>query len=78
MYSACLTGITKEFGEDHGVIYVDKPDDALKKAIELIENESVKEFGSKARKFVEKYSWDDIVDEFERVLEEVIKVRGGK
>jgi hypothetical protein len=29
-------------------------------------------------RFVEKLSWDSITDEFERVLEEVIKVRGGK
>ena len=30
------------------------------------------------RKSIEKYKWEDIVDEFEKVLEEVIKVRGGK
>lgn len=30
------------------------------------------------RKSIEKYKWKDIVDEFEKVLEEVIKVRGGK
>ena len=73
-----LPGVMKEFGDDHGVIYVDKPEDVIKKAIELIENGSIEEKGRKARKFVEKYSWEDIVDEFERVLEEVIKVRGGK
>jgi glycosyltransferase involved in cell wall biosynthesis len=63
--------MAKEFGEDHGVIYVDKPEDVLKKAIELIDNESVEVEGMKARKFVGKYSWDDIVDEFEGVLEEI-------
>ena len=73
-----LPGVMKEFGENHGVIYVDKPEDVLEKAIELIENGTVKEEGLKARRFVERYNWDDIVDEFERVLEEVIKVRGGK
>ena len=57
---------------------MDRPEDALKKVIELIENGSVEVEGRKARKFVEKYSCDSIVDEFERVLEEVIKVRGGK
>jgi glycosyltransferase involved in cell wall biosynthesis len=56
---------------------VDRPEDALKKVIELIENGSVEEEGRKARKFVEKYSGDSIIDEFERILEEVIKVRGG-
>jgi glycosyltransferase involved in cell wall biosynthesis len=73
-----LPGVMKEFGEDHGVIYVDRPEAILNKAIELIEPGSVKEEGGKARRFVEKYNWDDIVDKFERVLEEVIKVRGGK
>ena len=66
-----LPGVMEEFGEDHGVIYVDKPEDALRKAVELIENEMVKEHGSKARKFVERYNWDDLVDEFEGILEEV-------
>ena len=73
MYSACVTKMTKEFGDGNGVIYVDRPEDALKKAVELIENESAKEEGRKARKFVEKYNWDDIVADFERILEEIIR-----
>ena len=67
-----LPGVIKEFGEDHGVIYVDKPKDVLKKAFELIKNENVKEQGSKARRFVERYNWDAVVDDFEGVLEDVI------
>ena len=47
MYSGCITGVMKEFCEDHGVIYVDTPEDALKKAIELVENGRVEEHGSK-------------------------------
>lgn len=66
-----LPGVMKEFGNDNGVIYVDRPEDALKKAIELVEGGSVEEEGKKARKFVEKYSWDNIVDEFEKILEEL-------
>ena len=54
-----------------GSIYVDKTEDVLKKAIELIENESMEEEGIKARRFVEKNSWDSITDEFERVLEKL-------
>jgi glycosyltransferase involved in cell wall biosynthesis len=68
-----LPGVMKEFGEGHGVIYVDKPEDVLGKAIELINNARVKEHGSKAQGFVEKYNWDDIVEEFEGVLEEVVR-----
>lgn len=67
-----LPGVMTEFGGDNGVIYVDTPEDVLKKAIVLVKNESAKEEGIKARMFVEKYSWDSITDEFERVLEDVI------
>ena len=31
------------------------------------------EYGSKARGFVEGYGWDDVVDEFESVLEVVVR-----
>ena len=64
-----LPGVMREFGEGNGVIYVDKPEDALERAVELIEGGMIEEYGSKARGFVEPYNWDDIVDEFERVLE---------
>ena len=66
-----LPGVVKEFGEGHGVIYVDRPEDVLNKAIELIENGTVKEEGLKARRFVKKYNWEDIVNDFEEVLEEL-------
>ena len=66
-----LPGIMKEFCEGHGVIYVSRPEDALKKAVELIENESIEEEGRKARRFVEKYNWDNIVDEFEGILNRI-------
>ena len=68
-----LPGIMKEFGVGHGVIYVNKPEDALKKAIELIDNGTIKEEGRKARGFVEKYRWDDIVDDFEGILQRAIQ-----
>ena len=67
-----LLGIMKEFGNDNGVIYVDKPEDALRRAVELVEKKKIVEHGLKARRFVEGYGWEDIVDEFEGVLEEVI------
>lgn len=67
-----LPGIMKEFGEDHGVIYADKPKMVLVKAMELIENGMLKEHGAKARGFVEKNSWDNIVDDFEVILGELV------
>jgi glycosyltransferase involved in cell wall biosynthesis len=66
-----LPGVMKEFGKNHGVIYVNKAEDVLKKAIELIENGRVEEHGARARGFVEKYNWDDIVADFEGVFEEL-------
>jgi len=70
-----LPGIMKEFGEDNGVVYVDRPEDALWKAIELIENGCIEKEGIKARKFVEGNSWDKITDEFEKILEEAINTK---
>ena len=66
-----LPGVMKEFGNDNGVIYVDKPEDTLDKAIELIENGTIKEHGLRARRFVEKYDWDNVVNDFEAILEEL-------
>lgn len=63
-----LPGVMKEFGEGHGVIYVDRSEDALKRAIELVEKGSIEEEGRKAREFVEGNGWEKITDEFERVL----------
>lgn len=70
--STKLSGIMKEFGEGNGVVYVDKPEDVISMASELIQNNKIEELGKKARRFVEKNSWDKITDEFEEVLESCI------
>ena len=68
--STKLPGVMKEFGENNGVVYVDKPEDVVKKATELVHDGNLEELGLKARGFAERYSWDNITDEFERVLKE--------
>lgn len=68
-----LPGVMKEFGEGNGVVYIDKPEGVVVKAMELVQNGIVEKLGLKARSFVEKYSWDNITDEFEKILEEAIK-----
>ena len=68
-----LPGVMKEFGQDNGVVYIDKPEDAVAKAVELVQSGEIEELGSKARSFVERNSWDNITSEFEKILEEVIK-----
>ena len=46
----------KEFGEDNGVVYTDRPEDTVEKAMELVASGSLNELGSRARRFVEPYS----------------------
>jgi glycosyltransferase involved in cell wall biosynthesis len=73
MISTKLPGVMREFGENNGVIYVDRPEDIIARAMELVHNGRVKETGLKARQFVEKYGWDNIGDEFEQILKDVVK-----
>lgn len=73
-----LPGIMKEFGEGRGVVYVDKSADVVKKAVELCDDDgSIGEYGARGRDFVERYSWDKITDEFERMLYKSVR-RGGR
>jgi glycosyltransferase involved in cell wall biosynthesis len=74
--STKLPGVIKEFGYDNGVEYVDDPEEVIEKAIRLSENKkNLIEGGSRARKFVEKYSWDNITQEFETILKNTINSR---
>ncbi|MDD5493717.1 MAG: glycosyltransferase family 4 protein [Dehalococcoidia bacterium] len=68
-----LPGIRKEFGEGKGIIFVNKPEETLDAARQLIEDGIISELGRKAREFVKKYSWDNLTDEFEKALLEAIK-----
>jgi len=65
-----LPGIMQEFGEDNGVVYINEPEDTIVKAKSLAESDKMGEFGIKARKFVEKYSWNKLAAEFEEILRE--------
>ena len=71
--STKLSGVMREFGENNGVIYVDEPADAIDKAKSLVRDGKIGKLGDKARKFVQKYNWDSITDEFEKILEGVIE-----
>jgi glycosyltransferase involved in cell wall biosynthesis len=63
-----IYGIMKEFGDNNGVLYVDVPEEVLRHAIKLTTHEGFIGEGLKARKFVEKLSWNSIVDSFEGIL----------
>jgi len=72
-----IYGIMKEFGKNNGVIYVDKPEDVLMKAIALIDSKETNLEGLNARNFVEKISWNNIIDKFEEFVEMHKKPSGG-
>jgi len=71
-----LHGIVREFGDDHGVLWVDRPEDCLRKALELVNAGSIQAHGHAASEFVRSNDWTTVVDDFERVLDEC--ARGGQ
>ena len=70
-----LSGIVKEFGVNNGVIYVDSPEETLKKAEDLVTFNRLHEYGMKAHLFIEPKNWDVITDSFEKSLENIIHVQ---
>jgi glycosyltransferase involved in cell wall biosynthesis len=66
-----LPGVMMEFGRGNGVTYVSEPELVLSKAIELADSGTMLMEGKKAREFVQARDWDRVVDDFERILEEV-------
>ena len=73
--STRLPGVMAEFGDDNGVVYVDRPEDFIAKAIELTDSKVSSELGTKARTFAEGYRWDTITDEFECIMNEAINMK---
>lgn len=66
-----LPGLIKEFGFESGVIYIDKPEDTIQMAINMINNNKIYIEGKKARNFAKDYGWDNIVTLFEKTLENI-------
>ena len=68
-----LPGLMREFGEGNGVIYVNRPEDVLKKALELAEDRrKMRDLGKKAAEYVQRYSWKVVTDQFESLLKRTI------
>ena len=63
-----LPGIRKEFGESNGVIYIEHPQEALEKALELDLKGEIGKEGKRAFEFVKENDWDKVTDLFERTL----------
>jgi len=64
-----LPGVVKEFGNNNGIIYVDEPREVVKRTVRLIKNGDLAEQGLRAKGFVKRYSWDNITQDFEAILE---------
>ena len=63
-----LPGVMKEFGNNNGIIYIDEAREVVKRTLELIKNGGLAERGLKAKRFVRRYSWDNITQDFEAIL----------
>lgn len=63
-----LPGIQKEFGNNHGINYIENSSDVLEKAMWLNKNNKIEYEGEKACYFVQDLSWDSITDQFEKIL----------
>lgn len=68
-----LPGVMREFGTDNGVFYVNKAEDLLYKAIELINNNSLEIEGRKSWNFVKNNDWTIVTNHFEKLLVSLIK-----
>jgi glycosyltransferase involved in cell wall biosynthesis len=76
--STRLPGIVEEFGEDNGIVYVDKPEDIIGMCLNLVLQNTTIELGKKARGFVEGRSWDIITDDFMKIIEDSIEKKSTK
>jgi glycosyltransferase involved in cell wall biosynthesis len=69
-----LPGIIKEFGSDNGVLWIERPEDALGKALQVFEEDTIEAHGEKARQFVRDNDWGTVVDQSEEVLLDCVQV----
>jgi len=68
-----LPGLVREFGEGHGVVYVDGPEQVVPNALELAREGMLAELGAQARAFVSGNDWQTIVDAFENHLKGLVE-----
>ena len=63
-----LPGLIKEFGEENGIFYVDRPEDTVQCSITLDKSDKIIHFENMAKILVRKYDWELITDNFEQAL----------
>lgn len=72
--SSKLPGVMKEFGDDSGILYIDRPEEAISKSIELADNGDLDRHGEKARSYARNYDWLTVTNEFEKILERLTNI----
>lgn len=70
-----LPGLVREFGEGHGVVYVDGPEAVVPEALELARNGQLGPIGQEGRAFVSGNDWSSITDTFEGYLRDLANHR---
>lgn len=68
-----LPGLLAEFGEGHGVVYVDGPHAVVARASAFFQDGNLKKFGEAGRLFVSGNDWGRITDTFESWLKELVE-----
>ena len=68
-----LPGLVREFGEDHGVVFVDGPEQVVPRALRLAREGLLAQLGAQARAFVSGDDWHVIADAFEDYLKGLVE-----
>jgi glycosyltransferase involved in cell wall biosynthesis len=71
-----LQGIFQEFGTSNGVLYVNTPFEVIPKVLSL-SHDDINDSSGQAKKFIENFSWDKIIDDFQLILNEKL-IKGTK
>lgn len=67
-----LPGISKEFGKDNGIEYVNSAGEVLAKAQSILDNNDYDKIANLGREYVKNNDWNVITDNFEKVLLDLI------
>jgi glycosyltransferase involved in cell wall biosynthesis len=70
-----LPGILQEFGMSSGVMYVTASHDVIGTVLSLPRDE-ISRLSVEAKNFIENYSWDKIIDDFEKKLKKCMGKKG--
>jgi glycosyltransferase involved in cell wall biosynthesis len=67
-----LSGTMREFGHNCGIVYIEKPEDAVRVAANLT-HEDLEILRMQAKQYIEDYDWDNITARFEKTLNSLVE-----